>query len=159
MTFRLWAQRETEDMREDSYVALSYCWGSVEYPPPEAVQYPLPISPLMFAALAAERQWRTTGVWIDQLCIDQKNKVEKGVSIAAMDTVYRSAQRVVIALLDIEVKLAHRDFLRDFIKVYESSTRGTVAPHLCETPPFLRKIQSSNGFSTPSLGPATLLAH
>lgn len=24
MTFRLWAQRETEDMRDDSYVALSY---------------------------------------------------------------------------------------------------------------------------------------
>jgi hypothetical protein len=136
MTFRLWAQRETEDMREDAYVALSYCWGLVKHPPPEGVKYPLPVSPLMFAALAAERQWRTTGIWIDQLCIDQKNNVEKGVSIAAMDSVYRHAQCVVIALLDIEVALAHQNFLQDFIKVYESSAGLGIGPHLRETPPF-----------------------
>ncbi|PQE03113.1 Heterokaryon incompatibility protein [Rutstroemia sp. NJR-2017a BVV2] len=139
MTFRLWAQRETEDMREDAYVALSYCWGSVQHPPPEGVKYSLSVSPLMFAALAAERQWRTTGIWIDQLCIDQKNNVEKGVSIAAMDSVYRHAQCVVIALLDIEVALAHQNFLQDFIKVYESSAGPGLGPHLRETPPFFEK--------------------
>jgi hypothetical protein len=90
----------------------------------------------MFAALAGERQWRTTGVWIDQLCIDQKNQVERGVSVAAMDTVYRCAQCVVIALLDIEVALAHQNFVRNFIEVYESSNGEALPPHLRESPPF-----------------------
>lgn len=57
-----------------------------------------------------------------------------------MDSVYRCPQCVAIALLDIEVKLAHQDFLRDFIKVYEGSTVEAVAPHLGETPPFFEKI-------------------
>jgi hypothetical protein len=35
--------------------------------------------------------------------------------------------------------LGHQDFLRDYIKVYESSTRQAVSPHLGETPPFFEK--------------------
>lgn len=44
MTFRLWEQRETHASREDSYVALSYCWDSDKYPPRKGIKYPLPIS-------------------------------------------------------------------------------------------------------------------
>jgi len=139
MTFRLWAQRETNEMREDAYVALSYCWDLAKYPPRPGVKYPLPISSLMFSALASERQWRTTGVWIDQLCIDQKDKVEKSVSVAAMDSIYRCAQLVVVALLDVQVPLAQQDFLRDFIPRYESDSDMGVNPYVGETPPFFEK--------------------
>lgn len=150
MTFRLWAQRETEDSREDAYVALSYCWNTE--PSAKDAKYPLPINPLMFLALAGERQWRTTGVWIDQLCIDQKNNDEKSISVAAMDTVYRCAQSVVIALLDIEVALAHQDFLREHIKDYESSTDGDFVPHLQEKPPFFEKHPVFKRFFNTVLG-------
>jgi Heterokaryon incompatibility protein (HET) len=105
LTFCLWTQCEAEYMCEDAYIALSYCWGAARYPPQPGLQYPLPISPLMFAALAQECQWRTTDVWIDQVCIDQGNEAEKSVSVAEMDAVYRCAQFVIVALIDIEVPL------------------------------------------------------
>lgn len=140
LTMRLWAQRETPEMREDSYVALSYCWDTGKYPPRNGVEYPLPISPLMFSALAAERGARTTGVWIDQLCINQNNQVEKAVSVGAMDAVYRCARWVVVALLDIEVHLAQQTFLRDFIKDYEDPSHGYgETPHKGESPPYFEK--------------------
>lgn len=61
------------------------------------------------------------------------------MSVAAMDSVYRCAQCVIVALLDIEVPLAHQAFLRDFIKDYESSNEPSKTPHLSEKPPFLGK--------------------
>jgi len=77
---------------------------------------------------------------IDQLCIDQKNKTEKSVSVAAMDTLYRSADWVIIALLDIEVHLAQQAFLRDFIKDYEDPAHEFGAtPHWGESPPYFQK--------------------
>lgn len=140
LTMRLWAQRESPKMREDSYLALSYCWDTQKYPPRDGVKYPLPVSPLMFSALAAERGARTTGVWIDQLCIDQKNPDEKTVSVGAMDTVYRCARWVVVALLDIEVHLAQQRFLREFIKDYEDASHGIgETPHRGESPPYFEK--------------------
>ncbi len=140
LTMRLWAQRETPKMREDSYIALSYCWDPEKYPARDGIEYPLPISPLMFSALAAERGARTTGVWIDQLCIDQKNKEEKGISVGAMDAVYRCARWVVVALLDVEVHLAQQKFLRGFIKDYEDPSHGYgKSPHTGESPPYFER--------------------
>ena len=153
LTMRLWAQRETVEMREDSYIALSYCWDTEKYPPRPGVEYPLPISPLMFSALAAERGARTTGVWIDQLCIDQKNKKEKAISVGAMDAVYRCARWVVVALLDIEVHLAQQKFLRDFIKDYENPSHGHgETPHKRETPPYLQRYPVLKRFFYTILG-------
>jgi hypothetical protein len=37
-------------------------------------------------------------LWIDQLCIDQDNNVEKGPQIQLMGDIYRNAERVVIWL-------------------------------------------------------------
>ncbi|KAK4691385.1 hypothetical protein P7C71_g5606, partial [Lecanoromycetidae sp. Uapishka_2] len=143
MNLRLWAQRETPEMREDSYVALSYCWNPAAYPARFRIEdetYPLPIPPLMFSGLAAERGARTTGVWVDQLCIDQSNKAEKAVSVGAMDAVYKCADWVVVALLDVEVHLAQQAFLRGFIRDYENASKENgETPFRGEDPPYMEK--------------------
>lgn len=41
-----------------------------------------------------------TYIWIDALCIDQTNNDEKGVQVAMMDDIYKSASKVVIFLGD-----------------------------------------------------------
>lgn len=93
----------------------------------------------MFYALAAERGARTKGVWIDHLCLDQKNREEKSISVGAMDAVYRCVRWVVVALLDIEVHLAHQKYLRDFIETTKMFHLGGVqTPHKGESPPYFQ---------------------
>lgn len=137
VTFRLWSQREHPAMREDSYVALSYRWRADGTSGSPDAKYPLPIPSVMFGAVAAQRGWRTTGVWIDQLCIDQENEEEKGNSIAAMDAIYRCAKSVVVTLTDVWITRRQRAFLQEYISDFESDEHGTyMPPHAGETPPY-----------------------
>jgi hypothetical protein len=43
------------------------------------------------------------GIWLDQLCINQENEMDKKIHVGAMDMIYRSARRVVILLEDIQL--------------------------------------------------------
>lgn len=132
MTFRLLNQRGALNEIESSFIALSYCWQTTIQPcinttmapevaPETASDYPLPISPLLFQALLAERQSITEGIWCDQICINQGDEDEKARAINAMAFVYKKARLIIIVLDDIEVDEAEQTFLRGLLDTYETS--------------------------------------
>ncbi len=91
-------------------------------------------------ALANERISEEEGLWIDQLCIDQRNKEEKGVAIAAMDVIYRGARVVVVALADVEISWDKQTFLRGYISDYEDPIRPEIDfPHINEAPLYMSR--------------------
>ena len=83
-----------------SFVALSYRWtarldGDMA----------LPVPPLLWAAASQELQSDDEGLWVDQLCIQQLDDVEKTLSIGLMDMIYEEARSTVVILTDVEVSL------------------------------------------------------
>ncbi|CAM1507695.1 Fc.00g073360.m01.CDS01 [Cosmosporella sp. VM-42] len=83
------------------YEALSYTWGPST--PTVSVtindHYTLDITANAFMALESLRLRRATRtIWIDSICIDQKNYKEKDVQVPLMGDVYRSAAVVSVWL-------------------------------------------------------------
>ena len=78
-------------------VALSYVWGSREHT--ERVRmngYEIVIQANLWAALAAIRKQRPTVLlWIDALCINQGDKLEKSREVGRMGGVYSNAKEVI----------------------------------------------------------------
>ncbi|KAK3897916.1 heterokaryon incompatibility protein-domain-containing protein [Staphylotrichum tortipilum] len=118
-----------------SYIAVSYCWHYPKWRLAAAATPVYPgweISEPMIHAVMALRQTPDEGVWLDKLCINQDDPVDKEGHIALMDTIYHSARRVVILLEDIqltkdeeEAGLAYRGFYEDLVhEVEERGLRG-----------------------------------
>lgn len=91
-----------------TFIALSYCWdsslGTISMTTsPDCAQrsFRLPTSRDMLEAVLAECQGTREGLWYDQACINQDDKVEKATCIGAMDCIYASARIVVIVLEDV----------------------------------------------------------
>lgn len=87
------------------YEALSYVWGSNENP--EHVQVTdkandksrLPVTHNLAVALRHLRLVdRSRVMWIDAICINQQDNVEKGPQVAKMSDIYSKASRVVVWL-------------------------------------------------------------
>ncbi|EHK19463.1 uncharacterized protein TRIVIDRAFT_2382, partial [Trichoderma virens Gv29-8] len=83
-----------------SYEALSYTWGS---PNPTAIIYVdgccLRVTYNLYQALLDLRyQEQERFLWIDAVCIDQKNKKERGHQVAQMGNIYKEADRVIFRL-------------------------------------------------------------
>jgi hypothetical protein len=143
-----------EKSPERSYIALSYCWAeNSQYTPALHYQHgqdgkiTMPISGLLFQAVIGERMMADEGLWIDQVCIDQTNKVEKNISIPAMAALYKHARVVLVALEDVEVDDTEQKFLRKFIPEFENS--GTILlerPHFREAPAYMEKYLVFRGF-------------
>ncbi|KKY36372.1 putative ankyrin and het domain protein [Diaporthe ampelina] len=92
----------SEDQRPE-YEALSYVWGSAEQPEIVRVDetYGLAISATRNLATALKylrRADEPRTLWIDALCINQTDEVEKGPQVAMMGDIYRHATRVVVWL-------------------------------------------------------------
>lgn len=92
----------SEDERPE-YEALSYVWGSPDQPDIVRVDetYGLTISATRNLATALKYLRRTDEprtLWIDALCINQTDDVEKGPQVAMMGDIYRHATRVVVWL-------------------------------------------------------------
>jgi hypothetical protein len=86
-----------------SYEALSYAWGSQARDTRVAVKSQpgrvLSVTPSLYAALKRFRQKDEQRVlWIDQLCIDQENVVEREDQVGRMYDIYRHATRVIVWL-------------------------------------------------------------
>ena len=98
---------QVEESSDGSFIALSYCWHSKDWPQQIddtlAVNLNMPISAPLFGALLEERISCDEGIWIDQLCINQDDTNEKKFAIGSMDIVYRKARLVVVALEDVWV--------------------------------------------------------
>jgi hypothetical protein len=85
---------------EPAYTALSYVWGN----PNDTV--PIVVQGSSFQAtknlVAAMRRLRSSNdpltVWIDAICIDQKNLDEKSQQITMMSSIYESATAVAVFL-------------------------------------------------------------
>jgi hypothetical protein len=87
--------------RRITYEALSYAWGkgqsSIRLITLDSVTFP--ITPNLWDALYHLRSEKVSRVfWIDALCINQIDDVEKGKQIRIMRDIYANASRVVIWL-------------------------------------------------------------
>lgn len=86
--------------RKPQYEALSYVWGSPE--PVCAItvnDHETMINSNLHVALKYLRRPTTSRIlWVDQICINQKDPVEKSHQVARMGDIYRKATNVVIFL-------------------------------------------------------------
>ncbi|KAI0189605.1 heterokaryon incompatibility protein-domain-containing protein [Xylaria flabelliformis] len=85
------------------YEALSYVWGSMASPSwvrvAEAVEGELQVTRNLDVALRHLRYTdRPRFIWVDAVCIDQLNNVEKGPQVAMMGKIFHLAARVVVWL-------------------------------------------------------------
>ncbi|KAK4184207.1 heterokaryon incompatibility protein-domain-containing protein [Podospora australis] len=106
-----------------SFIAVSYCWHYHTWPLAPHATPIVPgweISVPMMQAVLDLRTLSNEGIWLDKLCINQKDTDDKTLHIASMDTIYRSARRLVILLEDVQLTndeeragLAYAGFYRD----------------------------------------------
>lgn len=82
------------------YVALSYCWGEDLRPVDKLWcndQTYFNLTPTLSLALGWLTSLPTSEelyIWIDYLCIDQRNNTEKGIQVAMMGEIYSGAKLV-----------------------------------------------------------------
>ncbi|KAF2423695.1 hypothetical protein EJ08DRAFT_664160 [Tothia fuscella] len=102
----------------DSFIALSYCWPEKQREQfshttgaQHSQNHRLPMGAAMYEALQQQTTSAREGIWIDQICIDQSNPVEKATSINAMIALYRCARLVVAALCDVHINAESEKWL------------------------------------------------
>ena len=118
-----------------SFVIVSYCWHYPKWVMAPAAKDIAPgweISAPMVNAVMSLRESQDEGVWLDKLCINQQDSMEKKVQVGAMDFIYRSARRVVILLEDVQLSeeeeaagLAYADFYKSMsLEVKDRNLEG-----------------------------------
>ena len=91
---------EHSDERTHPYEALSYVWGhSYKHRSISIGKYYLPVTDNLHDALSRLR-YRSFGriIWVDAICINQENIIEKQQQIQLMAKIYGVASRVVVWL-------------------------------------------------------------
>ncbi|KAI0129538.1 heterokaryon incompatibility protein-domain-containing protein [Xylariales sp. AK1849] len=79
----------------NEFAALSYCWGDPAREQPLFVdRHRIMITRNLYAAL--HQLWRlgVHKIWVDAICINQSDKVEKSAQVAMMDRIYSRATAV-----------------------------------------------------------------
>ena len=80
------------------YVALSYTWGaSTETLPFQCDAQNLPVRENLLNALSQLKDLTDTPIWIDAMCINQADELEKMGQIQMMTDIYKSAERVLVS--------------------------------------------------------------
>ena len=105
------------------YVAISYCWMSVEGSTPQylvqtakGLRNNAAPSEILTRAIAFAAYHDLSLVWIDQECIDQEDREDKEQGIQSMDLVYQQASHAV-ALLNLRItSQAHVDALSKLVQ-------------------------------------------
>ncbi|KAH8702834.1 heterokaryon incompatibility protein-domain-containing protein [Phaeosphaeriaceae sp. PMI808] len=82
---------------EETYDAISYCWGSESRPRTICCNgCSISITPNLFDALQHFRHpIDIRDLWVDAICINQQDQVEKGHQVRKMDKVYEKARQVI----------------------------------------------------------------
>ncbi|OCK83998.1 HET-domain-containing protein, partial [Lepidopterella palustris CBS 459.81] len=82
------------------YEALSYVWGGLDKPRSISIGgYDLPVTTNLYAALLHLRdQFIERILWVDAICIDQDNLIERAQQVQFMGTIYCKAHRVIVWL-------------------------------------------------------------
>jgi len=110
------------ELSANSFVALSYCWRTPEWHPvadayqPPTAEESIPISKTLWNFLLGLLESSEEAIWIDQICIDQKDSAEKISAVASMDALYASARLVFVALEDISLTYSEVSNLIDAFK-------------------------------------------
>ena len=140
---------------EDGYVALSYCrkQGTANAPSrvitpvghlpfgwqKEFEQFPLPTSAALFQAVVREKRTEE-GLWFDQVCIEQEKEPDRTALIGAVDSIYKNARIVVVALDDIAVTPDEEQFLRYYVEQYSyTNLPPNQEPNTGLDPPFMQQ--------------------
>ncbi|PMD37806.1 HET-domain-containing protein [Hyaloscypha variabilis F] len=77
------------------YVALSYCWGDPFVRRLIFVNnIPVEVTTNLEAALRALRDMKIEVLWIDALCINQEDLLERGLQVMRMGLIYSNAVKV-----------------------------------------------------------------
>lgn len=92
---------ESATKNRQTYVALSYYWGddrrSRYHLECNGVAYPIPIA--AYRALHRLRdRYSPTYIWIDTVCINQFDDLDKSKQVAKMRSIYQNAREVVVYL-------------------------------------------------------------
>ena len=104
-----------KDLYPRQYFAISYCWHSGDYPNPNYEPHDgWPINKPFVDAILGEKESPRIGLWIDQLCIDQEDTLDKQMSVAAMDVIYRSCMRLLVLLEDVKLTKAETYLVENF---------------------------------------------
>jgi len=104
-----------KDLYSRQYFAISYCWHSGDYPNPNHEPHDRwPFSKPFVDAILGEKENHRIGLWIDQLCIDQEDTLDKQMSVAAMDVIYRSCMRLLVLLEDVKLSEAETYLVENF---------------------------------------------
>lgn len=89
---------------QPSFTALSYCWGVPASAMPCSITcgvFDIPLMPSAHSALSHLRQKiGAFTIWVDALCIDQDNEVEKSYQIPLMGRIYSQASSVYVWIGD-----------------------------------------------------------
>lgn len=82
------------------YEAVSYTWGEPVFPDTLMIDgLPFMITSNLHSALLQFRRLDSTrDLWVDVVCINQKDDIEKGTQIALMSTIYSQASTVLVWL-------------------------------------------------------------
>jgi hypothetical protein len=96
-----------------AYEAISYCWGNA--PPTKTVIVngrPMEVLDSVYEVLHYRHSFRQARLlWIDSVCINQDNELEKEEQIQLMRTIFSRAISVIAWLGDMEHAFVARDFL------------------------------------------------
>ncbi|KAK1624315.1 heterokaryon incompatibility protein-domain-containing protein [Colletotrichum phormii] len=89
------------------FLAISYSWHNPSWPgTPQSVPEPggvWPVGKRFADAILEQRGHPREGMWIDQVCINQRDEFEQQRAIASMDVVYKSCRKLVVLLEDAEL--------------------------------------------------------
>ncbi|KAL2076173.1 hypothetical protein VTL71DRAFT_1116 [Oculimacula yallundae] len=120
------------------YDTLSYRWGD-----PGSKRYILVdnheffVTETLFAALLRLRQKETKqSIWIDQLCIDQSNLIEKAIQVRLMGEVYSKCNQCFIWMEEIDnsIPLAHVEAIIEMLSWMADNGRSLPVPACLASP-------------------------
>lgn len=95
----VWERRLVSYTAGTKYLALSYVWGGEQQPvinKNSGVPLALPLT--VEHAIMMVRELDHRYLWVDSICIDQSNPIEKSEQIAVMDAIYSCASVTLITL-------------------------------------------------------------
>lgn len=145
------------------YIAMSYCrtTSTPKITSPRIVspivdlpfgwqkkveQFPLPTSAAISQAVLQERR-KGEGLWYDQVCVNQEDIEEKSMVVGAIDTIYKNARAIIVALDDIAATPEEVQFLQVYIEQYSySELPYPKQPNSGMSPPFMHQFTALKSF-------------
>jgi hypothetical protein len=84
---------------QPEYDALSYCWGDATITAPVKVNGCIvKVTTNLEAGLRQLRHKGVKAVWVDALCINQQDPIERGLQVMRMGLIYSKAYQVIVWL-------------------------------------------------------------